>query len=59
MSTLVSLRIESWGNKFVVVGEFMGYSEIPRRELNTYPEALKELSKLAHREIVRWERQGK
>lgn len=56
MSTIVSLRIETWGSKFVVVGEFKGYSEIPRREFDTYSEALKELSKVAQREELRHER---
>lgn len=53
--TIVSLRIETWGNKFVVVGEFKGYTEIPRREYETYREALRELSRAAQREEVRYE----
>lgn len=55
MSTIVSLRIETWGDKFVVVGEFKGYSEVPRREFETYKEALKELSRVAQREELRHE----
>lgn len=52
--TIVCLRIEEWGNKFVVVGEFARYTEIPRREFNTYGEALRELSKVAQREELRY-----
>lgn len=55
MSTIVSLRIETWGDKFVVVGEFQHYSEIPRREFKSYSEALKELAKVAAREELRYE----
>jgi hypothetical protein len=55
MSTIVSLRIETWDDKFVVVGEFKGYSEIPRREFDSYTEALKELAKVAQREELRHE----
>lgn len=55
MSTIVSLRIETWGNKFVVVGEFKGYTEIPRREFESYKEALRELAKVAQREELRYE----
>lgn len=53
--TIVSLRIETWGDKFVVVGEFKKHTEIPRREFDTYGEALKELSKIAQREELRYE----
>lgn len=55
MSTLVSLRIETWGGKFVVVGEFDGYSSLSRREFETYREALHELWKVAQREEMRYE----
>lgn len=55
MSTIASIRIETWGEKFVVVGEFKGYSEIPRREFETYSEALRELAKAAQREELRYE----
>lgn len=55
MSTIVSLRIETWGEKFVVVGEFTGYTVIPRREFDSYSEALRELSKVAQREELRYE----
>lgn len=55
MSTIVSLRIETWGDKFIVVGEFKGYTEIPRREFPTYREALAELAKVAAREELRHE----
>lgn len=53
--TIVSLRIEEWGKKFVVVGEFRGYTEIPRQEFETYREALRELAKVAQREELRYE----
>lgn len=53
--TIVSLRIEEWDKKFVVVGEFKGYTEIPRREFTTYGEALRELAKAAQREELRYE----
>lgn len=53
--TIVSLRIETWDTKFVVVGEFQGYSEIPRREFESYGEALRELAKVAQREELRYE----
>lgn len=55
MSTIVSLRIEEWGNKFIVVGEFRGYTEISRREFESYGEALRELAKVAQREELRYE----
>lgn len=55
MSTIVSLRIEEWGGKYVVVGEFRNHSAIPRRDFDTYGEALKELAKMAMREEVRYE----
>jgi hypothetical protein len=53
--TIVSLRIEEWDKKFVVVGEFRGYTEIPRREFTSYGEALRELAKVAQREELRYE----
>lgn len=55
MSTIVSLRIETWDKKFIVVGEFSGYTEIPRREFESYREALRELAKVAQREELRYE----
>lgn len=55
MSTIASLRIETWGEKFIVVGEFKGMTEIPRREFNTYQEALRELARAAAREELRYE----
>lgn len=55
MSTIVSLRIETWGDKFIVVGEFESHTAIPRREYETYSEALKELAKVAAREEIRYE----
>ena len=54
MSTVASLHIETWGGKFIVVGQFRGLTEIPRREYDTYGEALKELSRAAQREEVRY-----
>lgn len=56
MSTIASIRIETWGDKFIVVGEFQGYSELHRREFLTYGEALRELAKAAAREEMRYER---
>lgn len=53
--TIVSIRIETWGSKFVVVGEFQNHTVIPRREFDTYGEALKELSRVAQREELRYE----
>lgn len=53
--TIVSLRIESWGGKFVVVGEFQNYTQIPRQEFGTYGEALRELAHVARREELRYE----
>jgi len=55
MSTIVDLRIETWGDKFVVVGWFSGATQIPRREFDSYGEALKELAKSAAREEMRYE----
>lgn len=55
MSTIVSLRIETWGDKFVVMGEFNRYTSVPRREYETYSEALKELARVAQREELRHE----
>lgn len=53
--TVTSLRIEEWGGKFVVVGEFRQHIEIARREFDTYREALKELAKIVAREDMRYE----
>lgn len=53
--TIVNLRIEEWDKKFIVVGEFKGYTEIPRREFETYSKALHELSKVIQREELRYE----
>lgn len=55
MSTIASVRIETWGGKFVVVGEFKHFTTIPRREFDTYGEALRELSKVLMREVYRYE----
>lgn len=55
MSTLASVRIESWGGKFVVVGEFGRMTTIPRHEYDTYGEALREMSKILMREVMRYE----
>lgn len=54
MSTIFSLRIETWGDRFVVVGEFDRHTLIPRREFETFSEALRELSKVAQREELRY-----
>lgn len=51
---IASLYIETWGDKFLVVGHFRELTEIPRREFDTYGEALKELSRAAQREEVRY-----
>lgn len=55
MTTMASIRIESWGSKFVVVGEFIGLTEIPRREFENYSEALREMAKIVQREEIRYE----
>lgn len=55
MTTIASLRIETWGNKFVIVGEFENFMAIPRREFDTYREALQEFSRAAQREEKRYE----
>lgn len=55
MSTIVSLRIETWGQKYIVVGEFEGHSSVSRRKFDTYKEALHELWKVAQREELRYE----
>ena len=54
MSTIASIRIESWDGKFIVVGEFARFMEIPPREFETYGEALSELAKVAAREELRY-----
>lgn len=55
MSTIASLRIEEWGGKYVVQGEFQGHSAISRQVFDTYKEALNELSRMARREEIRYE----
>lgn len=55
MSDVTSLRISTWEGKFVVVGEFDQHSVIPRREFDTKLEAMKELSKIIQREVLRYE----
>lgn len=55
MSTVASIKIESWGGKFVVVGEFGHMTAIPRHEYDTYGEALREMSKILMREVMRYE----
>ncbi len=55
MSTIVSLRIDTWGNKFIVVGEFEGHSAISRKEFDVYKDALRELWKIVQREEMRYE----
>lgn len=58
MSAITSLRIETWGEKFVVVGEFQKYTTVPRQEFDTYYDALKELARIAKREEIRYETYG-
>lgn len=55
MSTVASIHIETWGGKFVIVGEFAKTTVIPRIEYNTYGEALKEMAKIIQREVLRHE----
>lgn len=55
MSTIASVRIETWGGKFLVVGEFGRMTQIPRHEYDTYGEALREMSKVLMREVLRYE----
>lgn len=51
---VANVRIETWGDRFIVVGEFNGLTEIPRREFKTYAEALSELAKAVQREEIRY-----
>lgn len=50
---VTTLKIEQWGNKFIVMGEFESHTEIHRREFDSYIEALEELSKMVCREVLR------
>lgn len=54
MSTVASVRIESWGAKFVIVGEFSDMTVIPRQEFENYSDALHELAKVVQREEIRY-----
>lgn len=55
MSTLASIRIDTWGKKFVVVGEFGNMTQIPRQEFDNYSDALAEFAKIAQREVLRYD----
>lgn len=55
MSTVTSLRIETWGDKFVVVGEFSRLTSVTPHQFNNYGDALRELSKILMREVLRYE----
>lgn len=55
MSTVASVRIDQWGNNFVVVGEFQNMTAVIPREFRTYQEALAEMVKIAAREQLRYE----
>lgn len=55
MSTAAIVRIETWGGKFVVIGEFGEMIAVPRREFDTYGEALKEMSRILMREVQKYE----
>lgn len=52
---VAGLYIDAWGGKFVVVGEFGTFSQVPQREFSSYAEALVELAKIAQREALRYE----
>lgn len=54
MSAVTSLNIYTWEGKFVVVGEFGGMTAV-RLEFPTYREALREFTKMAQREEIRYE----
>ena len=53
--TVTSLRIEEWGGRYIVVGEFESHTEIHRKEFTTYLDALREMSKILGREVMRRE----
>jgi hypothetical protein len=55
MSTIANIRIETWGDKFVVTGEFERFSEIPIEKFDSYGEALKALAQVVKREEMRYE----
>ena len=55
MSRVTSLHIDEWGGKFVIVGEFDQHTVIPRREFDNKLDALRELSKIIQREVMRHE----
>lgn len=55
MSTIADLRIETWGDKYLVVAQFKGMLELPRQEFTHYKDALRELAKIAQREEIRYE----
>lgn len=53
MSTIASIRVDTWGSKFVVVGEFGSFSEL-RREFASYGDAIEEMMRMAKREELRY-----
>ena len=53
--TITSVRIEKWGNQFVVVGEFRSHSIVARHIFDSYLEAVRMMTKLVKREEVRYE----
>ena len=52
--TISSFRIETWGDKFIVVCELRRYTYI-RLPFDTYAEAIQEVAKIAAREKIRYE----
>jgi hypothetical protein len=55
MQTVIWVRVETDGKKFIVTGQFDRAIEVPRQEFETYGDALKALSKVAMREDYRYE----
>jgi hypothetical protein len=53
MATIARFYVETWGDKFIVVGEFLKHTLVSRIEFSTYGEAMNEISKLARREAIR------
>ena len=53
--TKATLRVEAWGDRFVVIGEFEGHSEISPIRFSNYGDALRELARIIGREVIRHE----
>lgn len=53
MPTVASVRVEKWGEEFVVVGEFLSHSTVTRQTFSSYEKALEEAARVIRREVLR------